>query len=240
LVNVNPRTQRFCVWAGVAFTSLFAIGFWPVAGLMPPPAPGMSPEQLTRLLVEHGTRIRIGLQICIVASALFFPFTALISVYIKRIEGQDSPLAYAQLAAGAGSTLVFIFPLMNMQSAAYRAERGPAIVQAISDMSWIPFVGLLCVPMMQIICLALAIFSDKTPSPVFPRWAGYFNIWVGLSFVPAVLLVFVHSGPVAWNGILSWYLGAVAFFSWIVVMAVLLLRAIRQQEHAESAVPNVG
>src|SRR5271154_4435033 len=131
---MNPRTQRFCVWAGVAFTSLFAIGFWPVAGLMPPPAPGMSPEQLTRLLVEHGTRIRIGLQICIVASALFFPFIALISVYIKRIEGQDSPLIYAQLAAGAGSTLVFIFPLMNMQSAAYRAERIPAVVQAISDM----------------------------------------------------------------------------------------------------------
>jgi hypothetical protein len=232
---MNPRTQRFCVWAGVAFTSLFAIGFWPVAGLMPPPAPGMSPEQLTRLLVEHGTRIRIGLQICIVASALFFPFVALISVYIKRIEGQDSPLAYAQLAAGTGSTLVFVFPLMNMQSAAYRAERGPAIVQAISDMSWIPFVGLLCVPMMQNICLALAIFSDRTPSPVFPRWAGYFNIWVGLSFVPAVLLVFVHSGPVAWNGILSWYLGAVAFFSWVVVMAVLLLRAIRQREQAERA-----
>jgi hypothetical protein len=232
---MNPRTQRFCVWAGVAFTGLFAIGFWPVAGLMPPPAPGTSAEQLTRLLVEHGTRIRIGLQICIVASALFFPFTALISVYIKRIEGQDSPLAYAQLAAGAGSTMVFVFPLMNMQSAAYRAERAPAIVQAISDMSWIPFVGLLCVPMMQNLCLALAIFSDKTPSPVFPRWAGYFNIWVGLSFIPAVLLVFVHSGPVAWNGILSWYLGAVAFFSWIVVMAVLLLRAIRQQEQAKRA-----
>jgi hypothetical protein len=108
-------------------------------------------------------------------------------------------------------------------------------VQAISDMSWIPFVGLLGVPMMQNICLALAILSDTGPRPVFPRWAGYFNIWVGLSFVPAVLLVFVHSGPVAWNGVLSWYLGAVAFFSWIVVMAVLLLRAIRRQELATSA-----
>jgi len=230
---MNPRTQRLCAWAGLAFTALFAIGFWPVAGLMPPPAPGMSPEQLTALFVEHGTRIRIGLQICIVASALFFPFTALISVYIKRIEGQDSPLAYAQLAAGAGSTMVFVFPLMNVQSAAYRAERAPAIVQAISDMAWIPFVGLLCVPMMQNICLAVAIFSDDRARPVFPRWAAYFNIWVGLSFVPAVLLVFVHSGPVAWNGVLSWYLGAVAFFSWIVVMAVLLLRAIRHQQLAE-------
>jgi hypothetical protein len=235
---MNPRTQRWCAWAGLAFTALFAIGLWPVAGLMPPPAPGMSPAQLSALLVEHGTRIRIGLQVCIVAATLFFPFTALISVYIKRIEGQDSPLAYTQLAAGAGSTMIFIFPLMNMQSAVYRAERAPAIVQAISDMSWIPFVGLLGVPMMQNICLALAIFSDTGAArPLFPRWAAYFNIWVGLSFVPAVLLVFVHSGPVAWNGVLSWYLGALAFFSWIIVMAVLLLRAIRRAE--ADAVPTI-
>jgi hypothetical protein len=40
------------------------------------------------------------------------------------------------------------------------------------------------------------------------------------------LLVFVHSGPVAWNGVFSWWLGAAAFFLWIVAMTPLLLRAI--------------
>ncbi len=226
---MNPGVQRLCVWAGVAFTVLFAIGFWPVAGFMPPPSPSLSAEQLAALFAQHGTRIRIGLQLCMVAAALFFPFTAAMSIQIKRIEGNYSPLAYTQLAAGTGSTLVFLFPVMNLQAAAYRIDRAPQTIQAISDMAWIPFVGLLCVPMVQNICLALAIFTDAGERPVFPRWAGYFNIWVGASYIPAVLLVFVHSGPEAWNGILVWYLGAAAFFSWILVMAVLLLRAIRRQ-----------
>lgn len=232
---MNPGIQRFCAWAGLAFTVLFAIGFWPVAGFMPPPSPSLTAEQLSALFVEHATRIRIGLQLCMVAAALFFPFTAAMSIQIKRIEGDYSPLAYAQLAAGTGSTLVFLFPLMNLQAAAYRIDRTPQTVQAISDMAWIPFVGLLCVPMMQNVCLALAIFTDTNERPVFPRWAGYFNIWVGVSYIPAVLLVFVHSGPVAWNGVLAWYLGAAAFFSWIVVMAVLLLRVTQQQQQQAPA-----
>ncbi|MDT7598952.1 MAG: hypothetical protein QOK26_1029, partial [Pseudonocardiales bacterium] len=85
---MNARTQRWFAWAGPSLNVLFAIGFWPVAGLVPPPSPALSPEQVAALFLEHGTRIRIGLQLCMVASALFFPFSALMSVYLKRIEGR--------------------------------------------------------------------------------------------------------------------------------------------------------
>ncbi|HEY1966327.1 MAG TPA: hypothetical protein VGH89_00155 [Pseudonocardia sp.] len=226
---MNLRAQRWCTWCGPAFTVLFAIGFWPIAGLVPPPSPDQTPAQFAALFAAHDTRIRIGLQLCMIASALFFPFVAQLSVQLRRIEGEYSPLAYAQLAAGTGSTLVFIFPVMNLQSAAYRADRAPELIQAINDMSWIPFVGLLCVPAMQNICLAIGILTDTAEHPVFPRWSGYLNIWVAASFLPAVLLVFVKSGPVAWNGIFSWWLGAAAFFGWVLVMTGLLLRAINHQ-----------
>ena len=232
-VRVKLRSQRWCLWSGPAFTLLFAIGFWPLAGFVPPPAPSLLPAEVAAAFLSHGVRVQIGLQLCMVASALFFPFAALMSVHIKRIEGEHSPRAYAQLAAGCGSTMVFLFPLMNMQSAAYRADRAPELVQAISDMAWIPFVGLLCVPAMQNVCLALAIFSDKSSTPVFPRWAGYLNVWVGAAYIPAVLLVFVHGGPVAWDGLFSWWLGAFAFFVWILIMTPLLLRAIKQLEAAQ-------
>jgi hypothetical protein len=57
-------------------------------------------------------------------------------------------------------------------------------------------------------------------------------VWVGAAYIPAVLLVFVHGGPVAWNGLFSWWLGAFAFFVWILIMTPLLLRAIKQLEAA--------
>ena len=223
---MNVRSLRFCAWCGPAFTVLFAVGFWPVAGLVPPPSPALGSAAIAAFYSGHAMRIHLGVQLGMIASALFLPFVGLISVQLKRIEGRYSPLAYAQLAAGTGSTMVFLFPLMNLQSAAFRADRAPDLVQAISDMSWIPFVGLLCLPAMQNLCLAVGILSDSRERPVFPRWAGFLNIWVGAAYLPAMLLVFVHSGPVAWNGIFSWWLGAAAFFLWILVMTPLLLQAI--------------
>lgn len=227
---MSVRTQRWCVWCGPIFVALFAIGFWAVARFVPPPSPDLSAEQIAARYADNRNQIRAGLQIAVGASALFFPFVAAMSVQIKRIEGRESPLAYAQLAAGAGSTLVFVFPLMFMQAAAFRSDRSPGDVQALNDLAFIPFVGLFCVPMVQNVCLAIAILQDKRADPVFPRWSGYFNLWIGSCYLPAVMLVFFKEGPFAWNGLLPWWLGAAAFFSWVLVMAVLMLRAIDRNE----------
>jgi hypothetical protein len=235
-------TRHACAWCGVAFTALFAVGFL-IAGFLPPPAPGQSASHLAHLYRTDATRIRIGLQIAWSSSVLFLPFVALLSQLMKRAEGEFAPWAYTQLAAGLGSVIVFVIPLWNVQAAVYRAQRAPQTVQALSDLGWLPFVGGWAVPAMQSVALAVVILADRTgaaagsagverrrATPVFPRWAGYFNIWIALLYVPAILLPFFKSGPLAWDGVLPFWLGAAAFFGWIVVMTVLSLRALRGVE----------
>jgi hypothetical protein len=71
---------------------------------------------------------------------------------------------------------------------------------------------------------------DGSEQPVFPRWLGYLNFWCAIGSLPAAGLYFVMDGPLAWNGILSWWLPVVAFSVWVLSMFVTLLRAISRQQ----------
>ena len=78
---------------------------------------------------------------------------------------------------------VFIFPLMVLAAAAYRpAERSPEITQALNDLFWLTFVGIVGTIVLQAVVLAVASFADRTEPATFPRWYGYLNIVSGLRF----------------------------------------------------------
>jgi hypothetical protein len=222
---VTSRGARISIWCGVAFTALFAVGFL-IAGFIPPPSPHKDPADVAQLINDDHDRIRIGLQIAWASAALFFPFIAIISTLMKRIEGEYSPMAYTQLAAGTVSIVIFMLPLMNMQAATFRVERAPDVIQALNDLGWVPFIGLWAPPTVQCVTIAVTIFQDRGERPVFPRWAAYFNLWIGLLFVPGCLIVFFQTGPFAWNGLFTWWIPAFAFFGWILVMTALMLRAV--------------
>ncbi|EHB55176.1 hypothetical protein MycrhDRAFT_2370 [Mycolicibacterium rhodesiae JS60] len=49
----------------------------------------------------------------------------------------------------------------------------------------------------QEVPIAVAILMDRSPNPVLPGWVGYANLWIPLTFLPALLAYFVTTGPVA-------------------------------------------
>ena len=65
--------------------------------------------------------------------------------------------------------------------------------------------------MIQCLSIAAAILN-KADQDVFPRWLGYFNVWVAVLLLPAVLLPFFKHGPFAWHGIFEFWLAALVFF----------------------------
>ncbi len=56
-----------------------------------------------------------------------------------------------------------------------------------------------------------------------------------LLFCPAGFDVFFKDGPLAWNGLIAWWVLVVAFFLWLIVLSVVLLDAIRRQEEEGQA-----
>lgn len=164
------------------------------------------------------------------AGSLFTPFVAVISAQMKRIEGSVHPLAYAQLGLGAIATLLFIAPTYLWMAATFDPGGSPATTQVLNAGGWQGLTSAIFPGVIQMFVIAIASLTDRRANPVFPRWVGYLNLWTGLLTLPSALILFFKDQPFAWNGILTFWLGAVAFTIWLVAMIVVLLRAIAQQE----------
>ena len=182
----------------------------------------------------HTQAMRLGFLLLQASSALTALFVAVVSVQLKRIEGAHSPYAYVQMIAGGCGVLVLLIPSTLWIAAAFRPERDPQLILLLNDLAWLlltPTFACFCI---QATAIGLAVLSDTRPDPVFPRWAGYLNLWVAVLSLPAGLIAFFRTGPFAWNGLISFWMVAIIFFAWLITMVVLLLKAIGQQEAGQS------
>jgi hypothetical protein len=234
---MSAKAQRACLLCGFGLVVLFFVGFWALAGFLTPPSPMDSGEQILQLFAGHRNRIRTGLMVTMFAAALLVPWSAAMFVQLRRGEGRFSPLPYVQMLCGTLFSLEFIYLIMFWQTAAFREDISPELARTLNDMAWIPFVGLTSTAVVQAFALGFSMLGDQRAAPVFPRWAGYFNVWVALMFTPGSLCVFFKDGPFAYDGVLAWYLPVAVFTVWLPLNTVLCLRAVRAQEAAYAGAP---
>jgi hypothetical protein len=228
--GVNRRMQMACVWTGPIMIVGWVAAFVVLARFIPPPSPGKSPADVVAMYREHTGAIRLGLVITLFASALLVPFAAVISAQMRRIEGPRAVMSWTQLVSAGLLSLEFIIPLMIWQTAAYRVDSNSAeIIRMLNDMGWLMFVGVISSAVVEFGSIGVAILADERDSGVFPRWAGYFNVWVAILIIPAGVVPFFKDGPFAWDGAFAFFLPLVVFAAWIVVMTILLRRAINAE-----------
>jgi hypothetical protein len=229
---MNTRNQSLCAWSGPLYVLLFAAGMI-IAGFFPPPPASWSAAQIAALYTDHPTRIMIGILFVMAAQGLYVAFAAAVTVQLRRIEGRHSVFAFTQLALAALTPLLAIFPMIFQAAAAFRpGEHSPDVIQALSDMTWMPFVGAWFTVVPQWLVTGIVILGDQRTRPVFPRWAGYANLWLAFMSIPSTGLFFFKTGPFSWTGVLSFWFAALAFFIWALVMTIVLLRAVREQATA--------
>ena len=229
---MNTKSQLLCAWCGIVFLVLFTIGWVLLARFLPPPSPALSANEVAAIYQQNTGAIRFGLMLAMIAGGLTAPWVAVIANQMKRIEGDSPVLTYTMLVAGAAGILVLVLPAMTWTVAAFRPDRNPELIMLLNDFGWIFFVMTFSPFFVQNLVIGLAIFADKADTPVFPRWLGYFNIWVAILLVPGGLITFFKTGPFAWDGIIAFWLPLVVFFGWFVVMFIALLKTIKQQAQA--------
>lgn len=225
---MNSSLRILGVWSAAAFFLLWLVGFVFFAQWIPPIPPSASADQIAELFRARSVPIRIGMVLMTIGTVFYLPWSMVLSDLIKEIEGTSFFLAGTQLAAGVVSAMTFFLPAFLWTTAAFRPQRSPEITQALVDLGWLFFITPIAPFILQYVTLAIAIFRDKRPRPAFPRWAAYLQLWVSLSFVPAIGAMFLKTGPFAWNGLLVWWIPFAMFTGWFVLMITLTWRAVRQ------------
>jgi hypothetical protein len=232
---MSKSVERAMVWSGLVVIVLTFAGFI-LARLLPvPPGANLDPAHIAQFYGANPTSTRLGFLLATIGLSFLAPMTAAIAAAMLRIKDAPPVLALLQVIGGVGVVMMTVIPTILLNVAAFRPDRNPTVTQAISDIAWLLFVTPIPLFFFQEVPIAVAILMDRSPRPAFPRWVAYANLWIPLTFLPALLPYFFKTGPLAWQGVLVFYLGLATFGAWVVVMMWALLKANRQVPEAYSA-----
>src|SRR5882757_1482136 len=233
---MNTKLQLACAWLGPVFVFMFFLGLVPLAQFVPPPSPNASASTIGHLYRDDPTRVRLGLLLMTMSTALTIPWGLTIATWTKRAEGRYSLLTYTQIACIGLSSLVGVLTGLVWSVAAFRPEvTALATTRMLNDFGW--FLYLFTWPPFSIWALAvgLGVLLDKSEEPAFPRWVAYMNLWLAFLLIPAGLMLFFKTGPFAFDGVITFWVPNVAFFGWIIVMTWLVIKATRAEARRQAA-----
>lgn len=229
---MNVRGQLIALWttpvAGVLF--LFAYVMFPA--FSPVMSPTMTPEEVAALFQEKLAGMRGVVIMCNIIAASLIPLFATTAVQMLRVVNSSPVFAYSYIMAVALGLTAFILADYCWGMALFRPDRDPQLISLLNDMAWFFFIAPVGAFIAANLCLAGAIYLDARPEPVFPRWVAHFNVLTALLMVPGAFAIMYKTGPLAWDGSLSFSLRFATHAAYIVVMFLVLLRVVKRQvEH---------
>jgi len=226
---VRSPYLALCAWAGPVFAGFYLIGYF-VTGFVPPIDPAADAETVSAIYKDNYISMRIGFVLMMVSLSLQIPFIAAITVQMKAMKNYSPSLSFAFIIAQTVAICTLYFVLCAWGVATFRLDRMPELIQAFNDFAFILLIWPVSILPIAYIALGIATLNDDQPSPVFPRWFGFYNFWMALLAYGGVLLLFFHDGPFAWDGLFSFWLAAFAFFGWYIVTSILLVLSLRREQ----------
>jgi len=219
---------------GVVWLSAFLL----FPGFVQPMSPTLSAEEVAAFYrdPENLPRIRYSMILFNWFAVGLIPILALIVLQIRRMAHRTPIFSYGILACAAGGPTIFLMADLFWLLAAFRPTRDPELTLMFNDLAWVTFSSQVGFLIAQNLILALAIHLDRRERPVFRPWVAHFNLVVAALLVPAAFTGAAMTGPIAWDGWLTFWVRNLAIGLWIAVMAVVLARAIARERAEGEAV----
>jgi len=201
-------------WCGPLFVLGFIV-FWAIMGhnVPPPNVMGMTAEQLVgEYYGPYRMSIAIGMAGSCVTGMLYLPWSCLLALMMREESGHLSVFSFLELTGGALTAWVLAFcPALWMTCAILAPTVDPQLIRLLHTAGWFVFDVTFMVTTVQLTGLGLYTILNKRQT-VFPAWAGWCAIAIGIIFLPLVLIPFVSEGPFAISGMWNFY---IAFSTWL-------------------------
>lgn len=232
---MNTRDQRICLWFVPFFGLLFIFAFWNFQGFFPPMSPAMDAEEVAAFYRENLGHIRASMILCNIIGVSLIPFFVVIVAQMMRMVSASRVFAYSYLIAVVNGGTLFALADLAWLNAAFRPDRDPQLTMLLNDLAWFAFITPVGFVIVQHFCLAMAIYLDKGPQLVFPRWVAHFNIVTALLIAPSAFALMYKTGPLAWDGAISFWLHMITYALYLAVMFFVVRAALQKQDAEEGS-----
>jgi len=224
-------------WTLPVLAAIWISAFFLFPGFTHPMSPSMTAGQVADFYRNPAnlSRIRYSMIVFNWFGVGLVPMLTLLVMQVKRMAHRTPILSYCLLGCIAGGPTVFLIADLFWLLAAFQPGRDPQLTLLFNDLAWMFFTTAVPFLIGQSLIIALAIYLDNPERPVFRRWVAHFNMVTAAALVPAAFTGLALSGPLAWNGLLAFWLKNVAIAVWIIVMSVALGRNIYRQRADDSA-----
>jgi hypothetical protein len=220
-------------WTLPVIAIIWVSAFFLFPGFLHPMSPTMSADAVADFYRDETARIRYSMILFNWFGVGLIPTVILMAMQVRRMAHRTPILSYSLIACAGGPPCLFLIANMFWLLGSFRPERSPELTQLLNDLAWVTFTILVPYLIAQCLLLALAIYWDHQEQPVFKTWVAHFNLLVAVALAPAAFGALTLSGPLAWDGLLSFWVKNIAIATWIVVMGVVLGRAILRRRAEE-------
>lgn len=228
-VSMSARGQRILLWTAPPAMALFALAYFLFPVFAPPLSPTLSPDEVAAFFREYNTGILGVVILCNLIAGSLVPLFAVAAVQMSRIRTSSSVFTYAYIICVGVGTTAFILADYCWGVAAFRPDRDPELISLLNDMAWFFFIAPVGTIVVQNLCLALSIYLDERSDPIFPRWFAHFNVAIAVLLIPSAFSILFKSGPLAWDGGVSFTLRIAVLATYLGVTFLVLLRIVNRQ-----------
>ena len=235
---LSEQGQKTLILWCAGFTIIFAVTWFFLLKMAPPPPPTLSPEEMAAFFQENRFSILLGAMICSWVAAQMVPFWALVATQMYRLEKSHGLPIWTVITVmgGALMSMFLVFPPILWGVIAYSADRTPELSMMLMEVASLTLVTTDQFYIFAQVALSVVIlrYPMDELSP-FPRWYGWFNLWVAIAFEVGAVSFMTKTGPFAWDGVLVFWMPFVLFFAWIPVTLWLLWQGVSRQQAAKLA-----
>jgi hypothetical protein len=225
-VPTSARNHLALAWCGPVGIITVLVGWAVCAGFLPPPSPDLSVDAVAQIWQAHTNLKRLGMIMCVWGGTLYVPFTIAVTILMRRMERGEHILSTVQAALGTLASVFFTVNFIFFEVASFRPDRPAEVTQQIHDLGFIMTFAPAAPFFFQYLVVAVAILQDESHVPLVPRWLAYANLWIAVGVVPGCLLPFFKTGPLAWNGVFTFWIPVGVFVAWYFLMFWAVRRAI--------------
>lgn len=235
----SQRAQVILIWWGLIMMFIFGFTMWLGFDMVGPPSPKLTPDEVKAFYLEDNLAKRLAAMITSWCSAFAVPIQTAVAVQVARLEkqhGSGFPV-WGLTAFGSGilMSLFLVLPPLFWGVAAYTADRPSEVTTLMHELGMLTLTTtdqFYIFGMVAVAYVSLSI-SNHDERSAFPRWMGFFTIWAAIAFEVGAFAFIPKSGPFSWNGVVVFWMPFVVYGTWITVLCVVMLKALKRQVAAQ-------